>query len=148
MAKPRKKYNQARSRAHLKELQAQNKERRLRAALVGASLSYNSEWPTTEYHPTGFEKAMEITGNNVDFVCAMAVSWPFNWEILLTVYCTDDYGKFYDQPVLIEAEHKPMSRLEDYIEFVVLPEAKSRCNQRHIKSWGYLATIQQTTLPQ
>lgn len=142
MSQPRKKYNRARTMAQLEDLRARNLEQRIRLALIGASLSYNSTWGNTEYHPSGFDKAMALVNNDVDFICAAAVSWPFNWKILLTVYCTDDYGVFYDQPVVITAENKPMSRLEGYIETEVLPMAKGLCNQRHIQNWGYWAIIE------
>ncbi len=146
MAQPRKKYNPARKLAKLKELHAKNVEQRLRSAMIGARLSFNSAWEQSgelsdrEYHPSGFERAMQIA-RDANFIGDIFLSWPFNWLIIATVYCEDSDGRLYDQSARITADGKSMNSLGGYIENVVIPELKKRCNHAHIKEWGYFCEI-------
>lgn len=127
------------------------KELAIRQAAMGATLSFNSSWDDdSEFFPTKCVDLMNILGSDHVAACGVLVTWHFDWVVTLTVYCEDDYGKLYDQPVVQKYEMLPMYTpegqteligVEDLIEGQLLDVAKSHCNPRHIKEWGYVATI-------
>lgn len=77
----------------------EQKELAVREAFMGARLSYNSRWDDGEFFPSEYERAQELLQNDCYAVQMVFVSWHFDWHVILTVYCQDDYGKFYDQVV-------------------------------------------------
>ena len=140
MASARKKYNPHKAKAQILQLRKSRFESALREALVGASLSWNSTWDNTEFHPTGFEKAMKVSDNNVDFICKTVVTWQFHWHIVVTIWAQDKNGKKFEQPLEFE-EESSMFDLEDFIEGEVLQEGKAACRGKEILEWGYVAKI-------
>ena len=168
-AKPRKKYKPAKHQTKVQlfskswglldlafeakaRKDAENKELTIRTAFMGATLSFNSSWNEEEFCPSNVEAAKAIL-KNCD-VENILVTWHFDWDVVLTVYCEDDYGKLYDQPINATFEMTPMCTpanqlegpdkligVEDQIEGPLLAKAKGLCNPGHIKEWGYMATI-------
>lgn len=132
------------------------KELAIREAAMGATLSFNSSWEdTSEFCPSNAEALVDLLLGNLDAVCGVLVSWHFDWDILLTVYFTDQDGEPYEKFIQDNIEMLPMCTpkgqndgpdkmigVEDLLEFDYLQRILKTANPNHkVESWGYMATI-------
>lgn len=116
----------------------------MRQALIGATLSYNSTWGADEpMHPSNYENAKKLAKGNGDLVAQILETWEFDWEALLTVYCTGTQQ--YDQPAMIKIHAHTAVEMAKKIEQDLLPTIKARCNHAQVVEWGFMATVTQLT---
>lgn len=156
--KPRKKYNPVAKRAKLKRWALDRDELKFRTAMQGVIVSYNSEWKDCQEMEDGFclseaDKAIALVHGKVDMVKAVAVTWFFDWHIVLTIYTQTEFGVKDDFVTIFKLEHLPMQTpeqpespykligVEDLIEKHYLPTELKKRNPNHVVSWGYMATI-------
>lgn len=161
--KPRKKYNPVAKKANFLRQLKDSYELRLRTALLGSTVSYNSSFANDAEMNDGLCLSINVgvtkffTGppaQKQEAIERVFSSWLFDWSVVLTIYCTDDYGVDYDRVVDAKFEYCSLLTRTDQeitpgmqkgiieqIEDAVLSKAKNLCNTRHIKEWGYMATI-------
>ena len=132
------------------------KELAIREAAMGATLSFNSSWTDSdEFYPSNTERLMDLLLQHKEVVCGVLVSWHFDWEVLLTVYFTDQDGQKYEKFIREKFELLPMCTpagqdegprkmigVEEQIEGEYLQKILKTKNPNHVvESWGYMATI-------
>jgi len=114
----------------------------MRQALMGTTLSYNSTWGEFEaMYPSGFEKAKKLAKGNGELVAQIIETWEFDWDALLTVYCSGT--KQYDQPATIKISAHTAIEMAKQMELAALPRVKAACNHQQVVEWGFMATITQ-----
>lgn len=114
----------------------------MRQALMGTTLSYNSTWGELEaMYPSNFDKALKLTKGNGELLFQILETWEFDWDGLLTIYCTG--SKKYDQPAEIKISAHTAIEMGKQMELHALPKVKAACNHQQVVEWGFMATITQ-----
>jgi hypothetical protein len=116
----------------------------MRQALMGTTLSYNRTWGEFEaMYPSNFDKALKLAKGNGELLFQILETWEFDWDALLTIYCTGT--KKYDQPATIKISAHTAIEMAKKMELEALPKVTAKVNHQLMVEWGFMATITQYT---
>lgn len=161
MAQVRKKYNhaaaqaKARQRATAKASAIQAKrlqiaDAKIREALKGATVAYNSTWGHTEHsngeltqkiETSGSQALCDLLGGDTTTAFGVILEIVIRWRIYITIYNVTEDGEEYLilLPVIDRADS--MINIIHEIQGDLIPRALKKRVQAHLKDWGYWGEI-------
>jgi len=128
---------------------AKRSDKRIRAAIQGVTLAYNSSWghtikdgeQTQRIETTGTQALTDLLSGDTDLAFQVVLEIDIRWRIYVTIYNVTECGEEYIICLPVIDRDAPMIDIIHDLQMNIIPAAKKKRNESHILDWGYWGEI-------